>query len=102
MPDTQVAFSSGTLSLQGILHLPVGDGPFPGVVVFHPHPHMGGSMQNNVVIACCSGLVNQGIAALRFNFRGVGESQGVSEAGDAEIADDMDKDETKSTNFDFV
>ena len=87
MPDSQVAFLSGSLSLQGVLHIPVGDGPVPGVVVCHPHPRMGGSMQNNVVIACCYGLVSQGIAALRFNFRGIGESQGVSEAGDAEISD---------------
>ena len=87
MPDSQVTFPSESLSLEGVLHLPAGEGPLPAVVVCHPHPRMGGNMHNNVVMAACWGLISQGIAALRFNFRGVGGSEGVSEAGDAEIAD---------------
>lgn len=73
--------------IEGILHLPDGDEPFAGVVVCHPHPLYGGSMHNNVVDAICAGLVAVGIAALRFNFRGVGGSGGEHDNGDGERRD---------------
>ena len=76
MPSRVVTFSSGTLTLEGILDLPESSERAPGVVVCHPHPRMGGSMANNVVMAACYGLRQAGIASLRFNFRGVGRSQG--------------------------
>lgn len=62
--------------LEGIVHWPSGDGPFPSVVVCHPHPLYGGDMDNNVVTAVAGDLPTQGIVALRFNFRGVGNSDG--------------------------
>lgn len=71
-----VTFPCGDLTLEGILHLPPGQGPFPAVVVCHPHPLYGGSMDNNVVFAACHALCERGIVALRFNFRGVGRSEG--------------------------
>lgn len=73
--------------LEGDLWLPEGDGRSPGVVVAHPHPQRGGSMDNNVVQALCVGLQEAGVASLRFNFRGVGRSEGVSGGGDAEPND---------------
>jgi hypothetical protein len=73
--------------LAGELWLPPGARPFAGVVVTHPHPQRGGNMDNNVVMALCTGLQRAGIAALRFNFRGVGKSQGVSSGGTEEIPD---------------
>jgi len=77
MPNsTNVQFESDSLSLEGSLSLPEGNGPFPAVVVCHPHPQYGGSMENNVVNAICEALVKQSIAAFKFNFRGVGGSQG--------------------------
>lgn len=79
---------SGALALDGRLHLPDGDGPFAAVVVCHPHPQYGGDMQNNVVTAVCDALVQRGIAALRFNFRGVGASEGAFDGGNGE-ADDV-------------
>ena len=68
--------------LQGELWVPDTEGPVAGVVVAHPHPQRGGSMNNSVVIALCQGLQAAGISYLRFNFRGVGRSQG--EFGDGE------------------
>jgi len=59
----------------------------PGVVVAHPHPLRGGSMSNNVVMAICEGLEAAGIAALRFNFRGVGGSEGTHGDGVGELND---------------
>ncbi len=90
MPYRSVTFLSEGLALEGVLQVPEGEGPFPGVVVCHPHPRMGGDMDNNVVLASCRGLIRQGVACLSFNFRGVGGSQGVSQGTEAEVRDAMD------------
>lgn len=87
MPDLEVAFPCGKLQLEGVLSLPQGVGPFLGVAVCHPHPLYGGSMDNNVVCELCFSLSNSGIATLRFNFRGVGWSQGTHENGVCEQED---------------
>lgn len=83
----KITFLSGELTLEGILHLVDNPESRPGVVVCHPHPLYGGSMYNNVVIAVCEELVARGITALRFNFRGVGDSQGKYADGIGEIDD---------------
>ncbi|MSQ25880.1 MAG: alpha/beta hydrolase [Dehalococcoidia bacterium] len=74
--------------LEALLHLPpYGDPPYPAVVVCHPHPLYGGDMRNNIVAAACDGLIERGIAALRFNFRGVGGSTGAHSGGPGEQSD---------------
>lgn len=75
------------LFLEGCLDLPEGEGPFPGVVLCHPHPLYGGDMENNVILAASRALTKRGIAALRFNFRGVGKSQGTYSGGPGEQED---------------
>ena len=81
-----VTFLSGALSLEGALHLPATT-PAPCVVVCHPHPLYGGDMDNNVVLAACQALAERGIAALRFNFRGAGASEGDFDDGRGERDD---------------
>lgn len=76
MSEETVVFNADSLRLEGILHIPNGNGPFPGVVMCHPHPLFGGNYFNNVVLAVCQALAESSIIALRFNFRGVGKSQG--------------------------
>ena len=76
MRQDRVTFTSGELSLEGVCHIPDGEDPFAAVVVCHPHPFYGGNMDNFVVIAVCQALCDKGIVALRFNFRGVGQSEG--------------------------
>ena len=76
MKETRVKFSSMDLTLEGITTVPDGNGPFPGVVVCHPHPLYGGEMDNNVVLPVCQALGQLSIVTLRFNFRGVGRSEG--------------------------
>ncbi|MEW5898156.1 MAG: alpha/beta fold hydrolase [Bacillota bacterium] len=61
--------------------------PCPGVVLCHPHPLYGGDMENNVVRAVARALNAKGIAALRFNFRGVGKSRGSFAGGSGEQDD---------------
>jgi len=70
-----LTFHSGDLTLEGLLHRPPA-APHPAVVVCHPHPLFGGDMHNSVVVAVCRAVVDQGVGALRFNFRGVGGSAG--------------------------
>lgn len=76
MKETRVKFPCGDLTLEGIVTLPEGNSPFPGVVVCHPSPDRGGEMSNNVVVPVCMTLGQASIASLRFNFRGVGRSEG--------------------------
>ena len=76
MIESRVKFPCGDLILEGLSTVPESNGPFPGVVVCHPHPLYGGEMNNNVVIPICQALAQASIASLRFNFRGVGSSQG--------------------------
>jgi len=81
-------FFSGKLNLEGVLHVPQECGDqLPGVVLCHPHPLYGGEMNNNVVVAVSQALSERGIAALRFNFRGVGLSEGVFDDGVGEQDD---------------
>ncbi len=75
------------VKLEGRWHTPAGPGPFPAVVVAHPHPLMGGSMRNPVVVWLARTLAERGWAVLCVNFRGVGRSQGYYDEGDGETDD---------------
>jgi alpha/beta superfamily hydrolase len=79
-------FTADGLTFEGLLHLPEVT-PCPGVVVAHPHPEYGGDMHNNVVHALCRAANSVGAAALRFNFRGVGGSEGSFDNGVGEQQD---------------
>ena len=58
-----------------------------GAVVCHPHPAYGGTMEHPVVVALAAALAAAGFVALRFNFRGVGASQGRHGGGGPERQD---------------
>jgi alpha/beta superfamily hydrolase len=86
--QTPVSFKSQGLSLEGIIVHQAGvSGPLPGVVVCHPEPHLGGSMESAVVQAIVRGLADAGFLALRFNYRGIGDSEGTSGLGPGELED---------------
>ena len=63
--------------------------PVPGLVAVccHPHPLFGGTMQNKVVHALARAALDRGATAIRFNFRGVGGSQGAYDNGVGETDD---------------
>jgi uncharacterized protein len=61
--------------------------PKGGFVVCHPHPLYGGDMDNPVVIRAAEVAQSAGYATLRFNFRGVGASDGVHDKGQGEQDD---------------
>src|SRR5437773_409662 len=56
-------------------------------LVCHPHPLYGGTLHNKVVYRMARGLRRAGLVVLRFNFRGVGRSQGEHGHGEGEIDD---------------
>jgi uncharacterized protein len=85
MTETQVTFRSGDLTLEGLLSNPGGN--VQVAVVCHPHPLYGGSMHNNVVDAILAAMWQAGYATLRFNFRGVGASDGEHDGGPGEVDD---------------
>ena len=77
MRQSAVSFEADGLTFEGVVAQPdEGTGPWPGVVICHPHPLHGGNMDNNVVLALALGLAQEGFVTLRFNFRGVGFSEG--------------------------
>jgi alpha/beta superfamily hydrolase len=73
------------LSLEGALAL--SNEPASGVVLCHPHPQYGGDMDSPVVTTAAGACQGQGLATLRFNFRGIGGSQGAWDEGRGEQDD---------------
>lgn len=84
MAEEQIFFHSGELKIEGLLENLQGE---KGLVVTHPHPLYGGEMRNNVVEAITQAYCEQGYSTLRFNFRGVGKSEGSYEDGKGEQED---------------
>lgn len=76
--------------LQAVLELPaLFQAQTATALICHPHPPEGGSMSNKVVSTLAKAFVDSGYAALRFNFRGVGESEGTYDGGPGELADTL-------------
>ena len=85
MRQKAVMFQANGLNFEGVVAEPdEAAGPVPGVLICHPGPRNGGNMDNNVVVAVSFALVEQGFATMRFNFRGVGNSQGEHSQGNLE------------------
>ena len=80
-----VAGPAGTL--EAILDLPDAAVPRALGLVCHPHPLHGGTMDHKVVYTLARTFVGLGMAALRFNFRGVGGSEGAYDEGRGETDD---------------
>jgi uncharacterized protein len=82
--EERVFFTSGSLRIEGMLATA---SPDRGVVISHPHPLYGGDMDNSVVIAVQRAYLRQGYSTLRFNFRGLGQSEGRYDNGAGERRD---------------
>ncbi|OYQ34856.1 alpha/beta hydrolase [Niveispirillum lacus] len=59
----------------------------PIALLLHPHPQHGGTMNNRIVYTMFHAFTKRGFSALRFNFRGVGRSQGTYDRGEGELSD---------------
>jgi len=74
--------------IDALRDVPADDVPPKGVaVIAHPHPLFGGTMDNKVVQTLARAFVQCGWQAVRFNFRGVGASEGVHDEGRGEAQD---------------
>ena len=72
---------------EGLVAAGASRGVRAAVVVAHPHPQYGGTMHTKVVYQTAKALARIGCAALRFNFRGVGVSEGTYDNGVGEQDD---------------
>jgi hypothetical protein len=84
MPD--VIFNGPEGRLEGRYHH-TGVPNAPIALMLPPHPQHGGTMNNKVIYNIYHAFVRQGFSVLRFNFRGVGRSQGEFDRGEGELAD---------------
>lgn len=81
-------FTGAMGKLEAVLTVPEQLNTTVVAVLGHPHSLQGGTMNNKVVTTMARAFKESGIASLRFNFRGVGSSEGTYDAGIGE-ADDM-------------
>ncbi len=84
MPEVILTGASGRL--EGRYAPPKTDNA-PIALILHPHPKAGGHMNNPVAVQMYHLFMKRGFATLRFNFRGVGKSQGEFDSGIGELAD---------------
>jgi alpha/beta superfamily hydrolase len=83
--ESTTLHTSDGLALEGELAVP--DDAWAAAVVTHPHPQFGGTMRSIVTGALFAGLASAGVAAVRFNFRGVEGSEGAFDDGRGEQLD---------------
>lgn len=84
MTEKRVSLEADGLKIEGMLTESQGE---RGVVISHPHPLYGGTMHNNVVRAMARAYQGEGYTTLRFNFRGVENSEGDFDNGVGEQQD---------------
>jgi uncharacterized protein len=84
MPE--VFFTGPAGRLEGRFH-PAKQRGAPIAVVLHSHPQFGGTMNNQIVYNTYYSFAERGFSVLRFNFRGVGRSQGAFDHGQGELSD---------------
>lgn len=73
--------------IESVFETPVEGTPTAVMVVCHPHPQHGGTMHNKVVTTLARSAQALGAATLRFNYRGVGASEGSYDEGRGETDD---------------
>ena len=76
MKEEKVFIPSTGIRLEGLLSIQEASSFKGGVVLCHPHPQYGGDMDHPVVTTAAEAAFEAGFSTLRFNFRGVGESEG--------------------------
>ncbi len=84
MPEVVINGPEGRLEGR-YYHAKTPDAPI--ALILHPHPQQGGTMNNRIVHTLHQCFQRQGFSTLRFNFRGVGRSQGTFDRGEGELSD---------------
>lgn len=76
MKEEKVFFPSHEIQLEGLLSIQEASSFRGGLVLCHPHPQYGGDMNHPVLTTAVEVASQEGFSSLRFNFRGVGKSEG--------------------------
>jgi uncharacterized protein len=84
MPEIMINGPAGRIEGR---YLPPKKANAPIALMLHPHPQHGGTMNNKIVYTLYNLFAQRGFGTLRFNFRGVGRSQGVFDRGEGELSD---------------
>lgn len=84
MPEVIISGPAGRIEAR-YHHQPEKDAPI--AIILHPHPQFGGTMNNQIVYQLYYTFVRRKFSVLRFNFRGVGRSQGLFDNGPGELSD---------------
>ncbi|MGD9866619.1 MAG: alpha/beta hydrolase [Hyphomicrobiales bacterium] len=84
MPEVIINGPAGRIEAR-YHHEPESEGPI--ALILHPHPQFGGTMNNQIVYQLYYAFVKRKFSVLRFNFRGVGRSQGLFDNGPGELSD---------------
>ncbi len=87
MKEEKVFIPCEGILIEGLLSIQEASSFRGGVIFCHPHPQYGGDMDHPVVTTSTEAAFQEGFSTLRFNFRGVGESQGSYGEGVAEKKD---------------
>lgn len=85
--ETEVVISGPAGELEAVIAKPIGEDRKILGFICHPHPLYGGTMTNKVVTTLVKTFQHQGVTTVRFNFRGVGKSEGVFDHGLGELND---------------
>ena len=84
MPEIIINGPEGRLECR---YMPGNQPDAPTAIILHPEPNKRGTMNNRVTVALYKLFQARGFSVLRFNFRGVGKSQGSYDNGEGELAD---------------
>jgi alpha/beta superfamily hydrolase len=87
MKEEKVFIPSTGIQLEGLLSMQEASSFRGGVIFCHPHPQYGGNMDHPVMTMAAETASQEGFSTLRFNFRGVGESEGSYGEGIGESED---------------
>src|SRR6187401_2140908 len=82
----EIIFAGPAGRIEGRYH-PARQKNAPIAIILHPHPQFGGTMNHPIIYQLYYAFVHRGFSALRFNFRGVGRSQGSFDHGAGELSD---------------
>jgi alpha/beta superfamily hydrolase len=107
MREEKVFIPSDSIQLEGLLSVQEALSVKGGVILCHPHPQYGGDMDSPVITTAAEAASEEGFSTLRFNFRGVGESEGsygdgVGERKDVEAAIDYLSSTQKDSHVPFI
>ncbi len=85
--ETTFLFPGPAGNIEVLTAVPENITPKASVIICHPHPLYAGTMTNKVVSTLARAFHHLGLRTVRFNFRGVGNSEGIHDEGKGETAD---------------